>query len=156
MFYNIDIRGLFKKWGPQVFVFFFRQHWNKLPRGECSGGLYDQTVKIWRLCVFFSSCFSIVKVKLPVAGAAKFEIRVVMFFTGWRLAGWPWKSFFSLFFLEIHFWGVPEDKNTVHPNSYWNGKVTSHFEFSVTSLMEFQVIFQSFSPWNSLLRCPRG
>ncbi len=33
---------------------------------------------------------------------------------------------------------------------------TSHFEFSVTSLMEFWVIFQSFSSRNPLLRCPRG
>ncbi len=34
------------------FVYFFRQHWNKLLRGECSGGLYDDTVKIWKLCMF--------------------------------------------------------------------------------------------------------
>ncbi len=31
---------------------FFLQHWNKLPRGEYSGGLYIHTVKIWRLCMF--------------------------------------------------------------------------------------------------------
>ncbi len=61
-------------------LFFFKQHWNKLPRGECSGGLYDHTVKIWRLYVCSSLCFSLVKVELPVAGAAKFEVFVVICF----------------------------------------------------------------------------
>ncbi len=40
------------------------------------------------------------------------------FFTFWRSTSWPWKSFFSLFPLEIHFWGVPGAKNAVQPNSY--------------------------------------
>ncbi len=64
----------------RIFCLFFRQHWNKLPRGECSGGLYDHTIKIWKLCVCFSSYFSLVKVELPVTGAIKFEMRMVIHF----------------------------------------------------------------------------
>ncbi len=65
----------------RIFCLFLRQHWIKLPKGlECSRGLYDHTVKIWRLYVCFSSCFSLVKVELPVASAAKFEKCVVIHF----------------------------------------------------------------------------
>ncbi len=53
------------------------------------------------------------------------------FFTGWRSVGRPESQFFSLFTLEIHFWGVPEAKNAVLKE-----EGASHFEFSVTSLME--------------------
>ncbi len=62
------------------FIFFFRLHWNELPKGECSGGLYDYSVKIWRLFVCFSLFFSLVRVKFPVADAPKFEICVVIHF----------------------------------------------------------------------------
>ncbi len=47
---------------------------------------------------------------------------------------------FSLFLLEIHFWGVPDAKIAVQPNSYSNGRGASHFEFSVTSSIEFQYL----------------
>ncbi len=50
-----------------IFCIFFRQHWNKLPRGECSGGLNDHTVKIWRLRMFLIMLQS--SMELPVAGA---------------------------------------------------------------------------------------
>ncbi len=73
------IQGLFKK-VLVFFVLFFRQHWKKLPREECSRGLYDHTVKVWRLYVCFSSCFSLVKVELSVAGATKFGMCVVVRF----------------------------------------------------------------------------
>ncbi len=63
-----------------IFCLFFRQHWFKPPRGECSGGLNDYTVNIWRLNVCFSSCFTLVKVELPVADVAKFEMCVVIRF----------------------------------------------------------------------------
>ncbi len=49
------------------------------------------TLKIWRLYVCFLSCFSLVKVELPEAGATKYEICVVMFFTCWRSAS-CWNS----------------------------------------------------------------
>ncbi len=75
-----EVRGLFKKYGTKIFCLFFRQRWNKLPRGECLGGLYYHTVKIGRFYVCFTSCFSLVKVELPVVGAAKFEICVVIRF----------------------------------------------------------------------------
>ncbi len=66
---------------------------------------------IWGLYVCFSSCFSLVKVELPVAGAAKFEMCVVIHFLHAedRLA--DLESHFSLFPLEIHFWDGPEAKN---------------------------------------------
>ncbi len=41
------------------------------------------------------------------------DVRGNTFFTCWKSAGWSWKSFFSLFHLEIHFWGVSEAKNAV-------------------------------------------
>ncbi len=63
-----------------IFCLFFRQHWNKLPRGECSVCLYNHAVKIWRLYVSFSSCFNLIKEELPVAGAAKFEMWVKIHF----------------------------------------------------------------------------
>ncbi len=114
-----QIMGTVQKVRSRIFCLFFRQHWNKLPRGECSGGLYDHTVKIWRLYVCFSSSFNLVKVELPVADAAKFEMCVVIhFFTRWKSSGWPWKSFFSIFTVEIYFWVVQEAKNAVQQNSY--------------------------------------
>ncbi len=42
--------------------------------------MYDHTVKIWRLYVCFLSCFCLVKVELPVAGAAKFEIYIMWYY----------------------------------------------------------------------------
>ncbi len=51
---------------------------------------------------------------------------------------WNFKSFFSLFPLEIHFGDIPEAKNAVQLNSYSKGRRASHFEFSVTSSIEFQ------------------
>ncbi len=44
------------------------------------------------------------------------------FFTCWRSADWPWKSFFRVIPLETHFWGVLEAKNAVQPNSYTKGR----------------------------------
>ncbi len=61
---------------PYFSNFFFRQHWNKPPRGECSGGLYNHSVKIWRLYVCFSLCCSLVKMELSLAGTTKFEMCV--------------------------------------------------------------------------------
>ncbi len=58
-----------------IFVFFFKQRQNKLPRRECSGGLYDHTVKIMFLIIF-----RLVKVELPEGGAAKFEMCVIICF----------------------------------------------------------------------------
>ncbi len=69
----------FSKRRSRIFCLFFGLHWNRLPRGEFLGGLYHHTVKIWRH-VCFSSYFSLVKVELPVAGAAKFEKCVVIYF----------------------------------------------------------------------------
>ncbi len=111
--------------------FFFRQHLNKLPRGEFLGGLYDHTVKIWKLYVRFSSCFSLVKVELPVAGAAKFEMCVIIHFllAEGQLA--DLESHFSVSSsLEVHFWDVPEAKNVVQPNSYSKGRGISFCIFS--------------------------
>ncbi len=48
------------------------------------------------------------------------------------------KSFFNLFPVEIHFWGVPETINAAQLNSYLKRREASHFEFSVTSSIEFQ------------------
>ncbi len=77
--FSLNTRAV-QKVRSRIFCLFFRQHWSKLPQGECSGGLYNYTVKIWRLYICFSSCFSLVKVELPVAGATKFETCVVIRF----------------------------------------------------------------------------
>ncbi len=47
-------------------------------KGENVQEFVDHTVKIWRLYVCFSSCFSLVKVELLGAGAVKFEMCVVI------------------------------------------------------------------------------
>ncbi len=44
-------------------------------------------------------------------------------------------SFF--FFLEIHYWDVPEAKNAVQPNSKTKWRGAESFEISMTRLMEF-------------------
>ncbi len=49
-------------------------------QGENVQEVCTTTLKIWRLYVCFSSCFSLVKVELPVVGAAKFEMCVVIRF----------------------------------------------------------------------------
>ncbi len=89
--------------------FFFRQHCNKLTRGECSRGLYDHTVKIWKLYLCFSSCFNL------VSGVASSWCRQI------------WDAYGNAFFYKL--------------KVCW---------------LTLKVVFQSFSPSNPLLRCPRG
>ncbi len=46
-------------------------------------------------------------------------------------------SVFFFFFFEIHYWGVPEAKNALQPNSYSKWRGAKCFEISMTRLMEF-------------------
>ncbi len=103
-FFKILCMRAVQKVRSHIFVFFFRPYWNKLPRGDYSGGLYDYTVKIWKLYVCFSSCFSLLKVELPVAGAAKFEmLKLIHFFYILKVSWLTFKVIFQSFPLEIHF-----------------------------------------------------
>ncbi len=102
-------------------LFFFGQHWNKLPRGEFLGGLYDHTVKIWKLNVCFSSCFSLVKVDVPVAIIAKFEMCVAICFL--HAEGQPaiWNS--NELVSENLKWDAPSPWSRIGLNyifSFWN------------------------------------
>ncbi len=102
----------------QYFLSFFRQHWNKLPRRECSVGLYDHTVKIWKLHVCFSSCFSLVKVELSVNGAAKFEMCVSIHF--------------------LHAEGQPAIWNSIQlvtENSKWDAPFPFKYELGSTAFL---------------------
>ncbi len=49
--YQMNYVGCSKSKVPYL-LSFFKQHWNKLPMGECSGGLHNHAVKIWSLLMF--------------------------------------------------------------------------------------------------------
>ncbi len=84
------------------------QHWNKLPRGECSGGLYDHTVKMWRLCLF------LIMLQSSNSGVSNSWFRQIWdvfgntFFTCWRSA-----SYFE--FHQTDYWIF----KIGYPHSHW-------------------------------------
>ncbi len=95
-----------------------RQHWNKLQRGECSGGLYNYSIKTWRFYVGFLLHFSLVKVELLVAGAAKCEMRaVICFFTNWRstscLYSWATYTIYSVGCINIVYTAIVFQSSTI-------------------------------------------
>ncbi len=122
----------------RIFGLFFRQHWNKLPRGECSGDFYDHTVKIWRL-VCFSSCFSQVKVELLVAGATNFEMRVVIRYLHAEGQLADLQSHFSVF-SPLKSTSDVSQRLKKQFNPIHTQRRAPYFEFSVTSSIEFQYL----------------
>ncbi len=140
LFHNYE--GCSKSKVPYFLTFFLRQHWTKLLREECSGGLYDHTLKIWKLNVCFSSCVS----EVARSWSAKFEMYVVIHFahaegqpalefyrTGhWKFKIkcfpllWVWiglKCIFNLWdTLEKDFKGKKTEKSLGIPLN-WSGKI---------------------------------
>ncbi len=144
-----------------IFCLFFRQHWNKLPREECSGDFYGHTVKIWSLYECFSSCFSLVKVELPVAGAAKFEMCVVIRFLHAEGQSAIW-NFIELV-TENSKWDIPsplarytlfannDKKKNERTKSVWNAICVYFFAKCVRQSRrffdKFKELFSSYFPF---------
>ncbi len=93
-------------------LFFFRRHWNKLPRVECWVGLFNHTVKIWRLCMFLIGLQSS---KSDVASSWYRQMWDALgnkFFTCWRSAScfYSWATYDGLQCMvysieEVREWG---------------------------------------------------
>ncbi len=106
--------------------------------------------------VCFSSCFSLVRVELPVAGAIEFEMGVIIRFLHAEGQLVDLESHFSVFSPLISTSQVSQrSKMQFSVNSYWKGRGHPILNFQ-RQFDGIPSLFSVFSPWYPVLRCLRA